>query len=102
MGVAGIHRHRAALDKIEINNNIKLIIIVAGQEGALFSVISAQTKLPVIAIPTSIGYGYGGKGITALQSALQSCAPGIAVLNIDNGFGGAAFAAKLLNQFVEK
>ncbi|OLS28731.1 MAG: N5-carboxyaminoimidazole ribonucleotide mutase [Candidatus Heimdallarchaeota archaeon LC_2] len=99
VGVAGIHRHREALDKIENNSMIKLIIIVAGQEGALFSVISAQTKLPVVSIPTSIGYGFGGKGITALQSALQSCSPGITVLNIDNGFGGAAFAAKLLNLF---
>ncbi len=99
VGVAGIHRHRQALDKIELNRFIKLVIVVAGQEGALFSVISAQTKLPVLAIPTSVGYGYGGKGVAALQTALQSCAPGISVMNIDNGFGAAAFASKLLNQF---
>ena len=97
IGVAGIHRHKDALEKIENNANIKLLIVVAGNEGALFSVISSQTKLPMIAVPTNIGYGYGGKGETALKSALQSCSPGVVAVNIDNGFGAAAFAKKLFS-----
>ncbi|MGB1811539.1 MAG: nickel pincer cofactor biosynthesis protein LarB [Candidatus Kariarchaeum pelagius] len=97
IGVAGIHRHKDALAKIENNANIKLLIVVAGNEGALFSVISSQTKLPMIAVPTNIGYGYGGKGETALKSALQSCSPGVVAVNIDNGFGAAAFAKKLFS-----
>lgn len=99
IGVAGIHRHKSALNDIHNNDPVRCIIIVAGQEGALFPVIAAQTKLPVIAVPSSVGYGFGGKGITALQSALQSCSPGVTVVNIDNGFGAAAFVKKLINLF---
>lgn len=99
VGVAGLHRFREALDSIEGDNTIKCLILVAGQDGALFPVVTGQTRLPVIAVPTSIGYGYGGKGETALRSALQSCAPGITVVNIDNGFGAAAMAAKILSLF---
>lgn len=97
VGVAGIHRHQIALQNISDDENIKIIIVVAGAEGALFSVISAQTKFPVIAVPASTTYGYGGKGKAALMSALQSCSPGIATVNIDNGFGAASFARKLLS-----
>ncbi|MHA2275230.1 MAG: AIR carboxylase family protein, partial [Candidatus Kariarchaeaceae archaeon] len=99
IGVAGIHRHKEALKEIEQDKSIKCIVVVAGQDGALFPVISAQTKLPIIAVPTSIGYGFGGRGLTALQSALQSCSPGVVVVNIDNGFGAASFVSKLLAQF---
>lgn len=99
VGVAGLHRFREALDSIESDKSIKCLILVAGQDGALFPVVTGQTRLPVIAVPTSIGYGFGGKGETALRSALQSCAPGISVVNIDNGFGAATMAAKILNLF---
>lgn len=99
IGVAGIHRHKDALQEIQKIKSIKCIIVVAGQDGALFPVISAQTMLPVIAVPTSIGYGFGGKGQTALQTALQSCSPGVVVVNIDNGFGAASFVKKLVSLF---
>ena len=99
VGVAGIHRFQEALASIESDKSIKCLILVAGQDGALFPVVTGQTRLPVIAVPTSIGYGFGGKGETALRSALQSCAPGISVVNIDNGFGAATMAAKILNLF---
>lgn len=99
IGVAGIHRHKSALIEIHKDNSIRCIVVVAGQEGALFPVIAAQTKLPLIAVPSSVGYGFGGKGLTALQSALQSCSPGVTVVNIDNGFGAAAFVKKLMNLF---
>lgn len=97
VGVAGIHRHQDVLSKLTTMDNVRMLIVVAGNEGALFSVIASQTKLPIIAVPTSIGYGFGGKGMTAFQSAVQSCSPGIAVVNIDNGFGAATFAVKLIN-----
>lgn len=99
IGVAGIHRHKSALIDIHNDKSIRCIVVVAGQEGALFPVIAAQTKLPLIAVPSSVGYGFGGKGIAALQSALQSCSPGVTVVNIDNGFGAAAFVKKLMNLF---
>jgi len=99
IGVAGIHRHQKALKEIEANPHIKVIIVVAGQDGALFPVLTGQTKLPVVAVPSPVGYGYGEKGQAALMSALQSCSPGIATVNIDNGFGAAVFASKLLNIF---
>ena len=77
-----------------INNNVKAIIVVAGMEGALPSVV-AGLDVPVIGVPTSIGYGLGEGGFTALFAMLSSCAPGIAVVNIDNGFGAGVFAAKI-------
>ena len=99
IGVAGIHRHKFAFVKIDKMKTVRCIIVVAGQEGALFPIIAAQTKLPVIAVPSSVGYGFGGKGITALQAALQSCSPGVTVVNIDNGFGAATFVKKMMNLF---
>ena len=96
VGVAGIHRHQDVLEKISDMNSVKIIIVVAGLEGALFSVISGQSKLPMIAVPTSTGYGFGGKGEAALRSALQSCSPGVVAVNIDNGFGAASFVKKML------
>jgi len=71
------------------------IIVVAGMEGALPSVVASLVNVPVIGVPTSVGYGLGGKGIAALLSMLQSCSPGLAVVNIDNGVGAATIAAKI-------
>ena len=99
VGVAGIHRHQKAMQEIEAHPSVKILIVVAGNEGALFSVISGQTKLPMIAVPAGVGYGLGGKGKTALYSALQSCSPGVVAVNIDNGFGAATFAKKMMNQY---
>ena len=96
VGVAGLHRHQEVLEELSVDGNIRILIVVAGNEGALFPVVSGQTKLPVIAVPTSIGYGFGGKGETALRSALQACSPGVVTVNIDNGFGAAAFSKKFL------
>jgi len=73
-----------------------LLIAVAGMEGALFSVLAGLVKAPVIAVPSSVGYGVSAGGHVALNCALSSCAPGIAVVNIDNGFGAAALAVKML------
>jgi NCAIR mutase (PurE)-related protein len=98
VGVAGLHRFQDALEKIHRDPNIHCLIVVAGQDGALFSVVAGQTKLPIIAVPSPVGYGYGGKGETALLSALQACAPGVAVVNIENGFGAASIASKFLSQ----
>ncbi|MFT5726030.1 MAG: NCAIR mutase (PurE)-related protein [Desulforhopalus sp.] len=89
VGVAGLHRllaHRTLLDKAST------IIVVAGMEGALPSVVAGLVHAPVIAVPTSIGYGASFGGIAALLGMLNSCAPGIAVVNIDNGFGAACMA----------
>lgn len=98
IGVAGLHRHKEALLEIHSDQKFKCLIVVAGQDGALFPVVSAQTSLPLIAVPTPIGYGYGGKGETALQTALQSCSPGVVVVNIENGFGASVFANKMIRQ----
>lgn len=93
-GVAGIHRMDDALEKIR---KADAIIVVAGMEGALPSVIGGLVKQPVIAVPTSVGYGTGMGGLSALMSMLNSCSPGIAVVNIDNGFGAAALAYKMIS-----
>lgn len=93
VGVAGLHR---LLDQLERLRQAKVIIVVAGMEGALASVVGGLVQVPVIAVPTSIGYGVSLHGITALLSMLSSCAPGVTVVNIDNGFG-AAFTASLIN-----
>jgi len=73
----------------------RVIIAVAGMEGALPGVLAGLTPAPVLAVPTSVGYGIGTGGVAALSTMLCTCVPGVAVLNIDNGFGAAAFAAKL-------
>ncbi len=91
VGIAGIHRLIEPLTKIK-EEDVDSIIAVAGMEGALPSVISALVDIPVIAVPTSVGYGTHLKGFTALFSMLQSCSSGVAVVNIDNGFGAAVFA----------
>ncbi|MBC7320502.1 nickel pincer cofactor biosynthesis protein LarB [bacterium] len=92
VGVAGLHRLLGSLDKI---NEAKVLIVVAGMEGALPSVVAGLVNKPVIAVPTSVGYGASFKGLSALLTMLNSCVPGIAVVNIDNGFGAGYFASMI-------
>ncbi|KZX10241.1 N5-carboxyaminoimidazole ribonucleotide mutase [Methanobrevibacter filiformis] len=96
IGVAGIHRLFPKIARM-IEENVKVIIVCAGMEGALPSVVSGLVDIPVIGIPTSVGYGIGSEGKAALYSMLQSCSPGLAVVNIDNGFGAAVFALTIIN-----
>lgn len=93
-GVAGIHRllaDHAALDRADV------IIVVAGMDGALPAVVGGLVGSPVIAVPTSVGYGAGFAGLAPLLTMLNACAPGVCVVNIDNGFGAALAAARILN-----
>ena len=101
VGVAGIHRLFHQIRRM-IEEDVKAIIVVAGMEGALPSVVAGLVDVPVIGVPTSVGYGVGAGGFTALNAMLQSCAPGIAVVNIDNGFGAAVFAATIVRQINQK
>ena len=94
VGVAGLHR---ILDKLNLLKGAKVIIVIAGMEGALASVVSGLVSGPVIAVPTSVGYGASFKGIAPLLTMLSSCSPGIGVVNIDNGFG-AGYLASLINK----
>ncbi len=91
-GVAGIHRLFAHLEEIRKAN---VLIVIAGMEGALASVVGGLTDKPVIAVPTSVGYGASFQGMAALLSMLNSCATGVSVVNIDNGFGAAVMASKI-------
>ena len=93
VGVAGLHRTLGSLPELR---EAKVLVVVAGMEGALPSVIGGLVKSPVIAVPTSTGYGASLGGITALLAMLNSCAAGIAVVNIDNGFGAGVMAAKIV------
>lgn len=95
-GVAGIHR---LLYNIEVINQAQVVIVVAGMEGALASVVGGLTRRPVIAVPTSVGYGASFHGLAALLAMLNSCASGVGVVNIDNGYGAAALAISILNAF---
>ena len=95
VGVAGLHR---LLDKLELIRWAQVIIVVAGMEGALPSVIGGLAEQPVIAVPTSVGYGAGFNGLAALLGMLNSCASGVAVVNIDNGFGAGAMAGAITRQ----
>lgn len=92
VGVAGLHR---ILDAKKVLFEAKVLIVAAGMEGALPSVIGGMIDRPIIAVPTSVGYGTSLGGITALFAMLNSCVPGIAVMNIDNGFGAGALAHKI-------
>ncbi len=94
VGVAGIQRLMAVKDEFDRHS---VIIAVAGLEGALPSVVAGLTKRPVIAVPTSVGYGASLGGIAALLAMLNSCASGVTVVNIDNGFGAACAAARIIN-----
>jgi hypothetical protein len=93
VGVAGIHR---LLDNLDLIRGAAVIISVAGMEGALTSVIGGLAACPVIGVPTSVGYGASFNGLAALLAMLNSCATGVAVVNIDNGFGAGVFAHKIL------
>ena len=97
VGVAGIHRLLAHTEDIM---KAKVIIAVAGMEGALASVIGGMADCPVIAVPTSVGYGASFGGVSALLSMLNSCASGVTVVNIDNGFG-AGYTASMINHIGE-
>jgi NCAIR mutase (PurE)-related protein len=95
VGVAGIHRLLGSLDLIR---GASVIISIAGMEGALTSVIGGLAACPVIGVPTSVGYGASFNGLAALLAMLNSCATGVAVVNIDNGFGAGVFAHKILQK----
>lgn len=90
VGVAGVHR---LMHKIDLIRRANVIVVVAGMEGALASLVSGLVSCPVIAVPTSCGYGSSFSGLSALLTMLNSCSPGIAVVNIDNGFGAGYFAS---------
>ena len=92
VGVAGIHR---LLDKINVLRKARVIIVVAGMDGALASVVGGLVSCPVIAVPTSVGYGASFNGVSALLTMLNSCATGVATVNIDNGFGAGCIAHKI-------
>jgi NCAIR mutase (PurE)-related protein len=93
VGVAGLHRLLRRLEEIRLAD---AIIAVAGMEGALPSVLAGLVPAPVLAVPTSVGYGASLGGVSALLGMLNSCSPGISVVNIDNGFGAAVAAARMI------
>jgi NCAIR mutase (PurE)-related protein len=94
-GVAGIHRIEGALKTIS-EKRVDVVLVVAGMEGALPSIVSGLVKQPLIAVPTSVGYGASFDGIAAMLAMLNSCSPGVVCVNIDNGFGAAASAYKTI------
>jgi NCAIR mutase (PurE)-related protein len=94
VGVAGVHRTLARVDELR---RAEVVIVIAGMEGALPSLVAGLVDRPIIAVPTSIGYGASFGGLAALLGMMSSCAPGVTVVNIDNGFG-AAYAAALINR----
>jgi hypothetical protein len=100
VGVAGLHRLVRPLHEL-IVNEVDVIIVAAGMDGALPSVVAGLVPVPVIGLPTSIGYGLGGKGVAALLSMLQTCAPGLSVVNIDNGVGAGITAALIANRVAQ-
>jgi NCAIR mutase (PurE)-related protein len=95
VGVAGLHR---LLDKMEVLRESHAIVVVAGMEGALPSVVAGLVSAPVIAVPTSVGYGASFQGLAPMLAMLNSCAPGVSVVNIDNGFGAGYLAAVINHQ----
>lgn len=101
VGVAGIHRLIEPIKTI-INEDVDAIVVFAGMEGALPTVVASLVDIPVIGVPVPTGYGFGGKGETALASMLQSCAPGLAVVNIGNGLGGGSVASLIAKKYAEK
>lgn len=100
VGIAGIHRLIEPLKTI-LEKDVSAIVVVAGMEGALPSVVRGLVPVPVIGVPTSVGYGYGAKGEAALMAMLQSCSPGLTVVNIDNGFGAGATAALIAKRVAQ-
>lgn len=98
VGVAGLHR---LIDKIDLIRQANVIIVIAGMEGALPSVVGGLVSKPIIAVPTSVGYGTSYNGLSALLGMLNSCASGISVVNIDNGYG-AGYQAGLINKLINR
>lgn len=98
VGVAGLHRLWEPLHHLLGEANVDVLVVAAGMDGALPSVVSGLVDVPVIGLPTSVGYGLGGKGEAALLSMLQTCSPGMAVVNIDNGVGAGAMAGLIANR----
>src|SRR5439155_24595458 len=92
VGVAGLHRVMGVRERLEAAD---CLIVVAGMEGALPSVVGGLVGVPLVAVPTSVGYGASFGGLAALLAMLNSCAPGVTVVNIDNGFGAGVFAARV-------
>jgi pyridinium-3,5-biscarboxylic acid mononucleotide synthase len=92
-GVAGVHRLLASVDELAEADGV---VVIAGMEGALASLVGGITAAPVVAVPTSAGYGAGLEGVTALLAMLSSCAPGLTVVGIDNGFGAACAISRIL------
>ena len=101
IGIAGIHRLFPQIAKM-IEEEVNAIIVCAGMEGALPSVVAGLVDVPVIGVPTSVGYGVGAGGKAALYAMLQSCAPGLSVVNIDNGFGAGVYALTIAQTIVKK
>jgi NCAIR mutase (PurE)-related protein len=97
VGVAGLHRLVQPLHRL-LEERVDAIIVAAGMDGALPSVIAGLVDVPVVGLPTSTGYGLGGRGISALLSMLQTCVPGLTVVNVDNGVGAGASAALIANR----
>jgi NCAIR mutase (PurE)-related protein len=97
VGVAGLHRLIAPLREV-MTAGVDAVVVAAGMDGALPSVVAGLVDIPVIGLPVSVGYGHGGRGEAALMAMLQSCAPGIAVVNIDNGIGAGSMAALIANR----
>lgn len=95
VGVAGVHRVLGVQDRL---HRADVVIVIAGMEGALASLVGGIASAPVLAVPTSVGYGASFEGLAALLAMLNSCAAGVAVFNIDNGFGAATFAVKMLRR----
>ncbi len=92
VGVAGLHRLLAVRERLEAAD---CLVVVAGMEGALPSVVGGLVGVPLVACPTSVGYGASLGGVTALLAMLSSCAPGVSVVNVDNGYGAGVFAARV-------
>ena len=98
VGVAGLHRLFEPLEQMLHQDGVDVLVVAAGMDGALPSVVSGLVPVPVVGLPTSVGYGVGGGGIAALLSMLQTCAPGLSVVNIDNGIGAGAVAGLIANR----
>ena len=97
VGVAGLHRLAEPLRRM-LEGGVDVIVVAAGMDGALPSVVAGLVPVPVIGLPTEVGYGAGGRGVAALLSMLQTCAPGLVVVNIDNGIGAGASAGLIANR----
>ena len=95
VGVAGLHR---VLGRLELLRRARVVVVAAGMDGALPSVVAGLISAPVVAVPTSVGYGAAFDGLAALLTMLNACAPGVAVVNIDNGYGAGHLAAQISAQ----